>query len=53
MSLTRIQESPGLWVGRQWQAGTPGLFAVVIGVSSYDHLDGGAAPAPETTASGS
>lgn len=28
----------GLWVNADWQPGTPGTFAVVIGVSCYDHL---------------
>jgi len=29
---------PGLWVNRNWQPGTAGIFAVVIGVSDYEHL---------------
>lgn len=48
MGLSAVENTPGLWVGDQWQVGTPGLFAVVIGVSVYDHLNGGAAPVPET-----
>jgi Caspase domain len=39
--------SPGLWTNRKWSSGTPGLYAVVIGISTYKHLDGGIAPAPE------
>ncbi|MFN3514256.1 MAG: hypothetical protein ACK41C_14505 [Phenylobacterium sp.] len=40
MSLVRGRE-PGLWVNDAWSPGLPGLFAVVIGVSFYDHLPGG------------
>jgi hypothetical protein len=38
---------PGLWVNPAWQEGQPGAFAVVIGVSRYEHLEGGASPAQE------
>jgi hypothetical protein len=31
---------PGLWINTDWQPGTPGAFAVIIGVSHYDHLVG-------------
>lgn len=48
MSLTKVQGSPGIWSSDQWSPGTPGLFAVVIGVSSYEHLAGGKTPAPQT-----
>jgi len=33
--------SPGLFVNPDWVEGTPGTFAVVIGVSSYHFLEGG------------
>jgi hypothetical protein len=39
---------PGLWINSNWQPGNPGTFAVIIGVSKYDHLGGGSAPAPDT-----
>lgn len=39
---------PGLWINKSWQPGTPGTFAVIIGVSNYDHLGGGSAPASDT-----
>jgi hypothetical protein len=35
-------------VNPDWQEGTPGAFAVVIGISTYLHLEGGEAPADET-----
>jgi Caspase domain len=34
-------DRPGLWVNRDWVPGTPGTFAVVIGISDYTALDGG------------
>ena len=43
MSLEARTTEPGLWVNPAWQAGTPGTFAVVIGVSAYPHLAGGEA----------
>lgn len=46
--LLPVNSTPGLWQSDQWSPGQPGLFAVVIGVSSYDHLDGGTAPVPVT-----
>ncbi len=42
--LVRDSSQPGLWVNRNWRTGTPGIFAVVIGVSDYQHL-----PAPDDT----
>lgn len=33
--------NPALWANTQWGAGTPGLFALVIGVSAYPHLKDG------------
>lgn len=32
-------EKPGLCVNNTWRAGTPGTFAIVIGVSAYRYLD--------------
>jgi uncharacterized caspase-like protein len=43
-----VAASPGLFVNPEWQEGQPGVFAVLIGVSRYDHLIGGVTPAPET-----
>ena len=40
-------DSPGLWVNPDRVAGTPGTFAVVVGVSAYPHLVGGAGPAAD------
>jgi len=31
---------PGLWVNDSWAPGSPGTFAVIIGVSRYRNLDG-------------
>jgi hypothetical protein len=31
---------PGLWVNDAWTAGSPGTFAVIVGVSRYKNLDG-------------
>ena len=45
MRLTPSDAEPGLWVNPNWQEGTPGMFAVVIGVSHYLHLEGGETPA--------
>ena len=39
--MTLHAHSPGLWVDSSWQPTTPGTFAVVIGVSAYQHLDVG------------
>jgi hypothetical protein len=38
----------GLHSAAEWKEGKPGLFAVIIGVSKYPHLDGGETPARET-----
>ncbi len=48
MRLEARDTEPGLWVNPDWQEGTPGAFAVVIGVSAYTHLEDGDAPADET-----
>ena len=37
--LTPIPNKPGTWQNPNWTAGSPGLFALVIGVSDYKHLD--------------
>lgn len=41
MALQAVAGQPGHWRNPGHAAGTPGLFAVVIGVSDYPHLDGG------------
>jgi hypothetical protein len=38
MNLKPQTEEPGLWINRDWQEDTPGLFAVIIGVSRYPYL---------------
>ncbi len=38
MSLS--PEKPGVWKNDAWQPGSPGTFAVIIGVTNYRHLDG-------------
>ena len=38
MKLQPVADRPGLWTNHDWQPGTPGTFAVIIGVSAYDHL---------------
>ncbi|MBO0931135.1 hypothetical protein [Fibrella aquatilis] len=48
MTLTPDPQQPGLWTNPAWQPGTPGTFAFLVGVSTYDHLDGGSNPAPDT-----
>ncbi len=48
MSLSPVEGRAGLWKSDAWNDGEPGLFALVIGVSSYKHLDGGPDPAPTT-----
>ena len=46
--ILNATDKPGLWVNPSWQDGQPGTFAVVIGVSHYDHLNEGREPAAET-----
>ncbi len=43
MTLEPSTQEPGAWINPAWQPGTPGTFAVVIGVSHYAHLDGSGA----------
>lgn len=48
MPLEPVTTEPGLWVNTDWAAGGPGVHALIIGVSRYDHLSEGRAPATET-----
>ena len=41
MALEPVKKTPGLWADPAWKPGDSGTFAVVIGVSRYDHLAGG------------
>jgi hypothetical protein len=41
MTLKPDPNTPGLWVNSDWQEGNAGTFAVIIGVSDYDHLNNG------------
>jgi hypothetical protein len=47
MPLQPDSSAPGLWVNPGWTDGTPGVFALIIGISRYRHLEGGEAPAPD------
>lgn len=47
MALEPVAGTPGLWRDPQWQADMPGLYALLVGVSDYPHLEGGRAPAPD------
>jgi hypothetical protein len=49
MSLVPDARTPGLWINPTRSRGTPGTFAVVVGVSAYDHLAGGKGPAATNT----
>ncbi|HHW62725.1 MAG TPA: caspase family protein [Rhodocyclaceae bacterium] len=48
MALEAVSGTPGLWRDPQWQPGMPGVYALIIGISAYPHLEDGPAPAPET-----
>jgi hypothetical protein len=48
MTLIPQTNTLGLWQDPQWAPGMPGLYALIIGVSSYPHLKDGSAPAKET-----
>lgn len=48
MTLEAVGGTPGLWRDPQWQPGMPGVYALIIGISAYPHLEDGTAPAPET-----
>jgi hypothetical protein len=39
---------PGLWVNTDCPGNSPGVHALIIGVSRYDYLNDGSASAPET-----
>ncbi|MBY5694685.1 caspase family protein [Rhizobium leguminosarum] len=48
MALEPDSNEAGLWINPNSQVGSQGLHALIIGVSRYDHLNAGSAPAPET-----
>ncbi|HEY8130078.1 MAG TPA: hypothetical protein VIF39_15430 [Hyphomicrobium sp.] len=48
MPLQPVAAEPGLWINRDCSPTGPGLHALIIGVSRYDHLNEGVAAAPET-----
>ncbi|MGO8503796.1 caspase family protein [Rhizobium leguminosarum] len=49
MRLQLDPAEPGLWTNPDWTPSMGGVFALVIGVSRYDHLDDGAGkPASKT-----
>ena len=49
MPLEIVANRLGLWRHPQWSAGMPGVYALVVGVSAYGHLDGGSdTPAPDS-----
>lgn len=48
MALEPVAADPGLWREPGWVPNAPGLYALIIGISQYDHLEGGPAPAPDT-----
>ena len=49
MKLRSDPHSPGLLVNTEWEPGKPGTFSVIIGVSSYDHLENGMRARAEDT----
>jgi hypothetical protein len=48
MPLEPVAGEQGLWINTDRPPNGPGLHALIIGVSRYDHLNEGSAPAPET-----
>jgi hypothetical protein len=48
MTLIPLDTTPGLWQTPNWKPETPGLHALIVGVSNYPHLHGGSAQANET-----
>jgi hypothetical protein len=48
MPLLADPNEKGLWINPNPPPGGAGVFALVIGVSRYDHLTGGISPAPDT-----
>jgi hypothetical protein len=47
MPLEPVTAEQGLWINTDCPPNGPGLHALIIGVSRYDHLNEGSAPAPE------
>jgi hypothetical protein len=47
MALVPVTNTLGLWQDPNWRPKTPGLYALIVGVSNYPHLGGGSAPAQE------
>jgi hypothetical protein len=48
MTLVPVANTLGLWQDPNWNPETPGLYALIVGVSNYPHLRGGSAQAKET-----
>jgi hypothetical protein len=48
MTLEIVAGKPGLWRDPGWTRDMPGVYALVIGVSAYPHLEGGTEPADES-----
>lgn len=48
MTLEIVAGKPGLWRETGWSKDTPGVYALVAGVSAYPFLEGGATPSPDT-----
>src|SRR3954471_23219229 len=48
MPLEPVAAEPGLWINTDSAPNGPGMHALIIGVSRYDHRGGGPSPAPET-----
>ena len=48
MPLEPVAAEQGLWINTDCPPYGPGLHALIIGVSRYDHLSEGSVPAPET-----
>jgi len=48
MPLVASEAEPGLWVNSDASADGSGVYALLIGVSRYDHLTDGRSPAQDT-----
>jgi hypothetical protein len=48
MTLEIVNGTAGLWREPGWTLGQPGVYALVVGVSVYPCLEGGATPAAQT-----
>ncbi len=48
MALEPVVETLGLWRDNAWRPNTPGIYAIIAGVSRYPHLKGGSDEATET-----